>query len=195
MKKINYNFYTQFKHLIKTFNSPLPQAMISCLQKAKEQYQLKTALAVWLAIQTKLFTTKGRAWTKSTKIGKVSELLQMQAGHLKVNSIRFSAEANSVMTESWKDLVSMTSVSNWDSMDIRPKSESLSCFILFWENDLIRFKEENDLLTDLGLYLQQRLLFFIQKFFEGRNIPIIYPQHPLCYIAVVIYFDKFKFSS
>ena len=37
---------------------------------------------------------------QSTKIGKVSELLQMQESHLKVNSIRFSAEANSIMTES-----------------------------------------------------------------------------------------------
>ena len=55
------------------------------------------------------------------------------------------------MTESLKDLVSLTSVSNCDSMDIRPKSESLSCPILFRENDLIRFKEENNLSTDSGL--------------------------------------------
>ena len=41
----------------------------------------------------------------------------------------------------------MTSVSNCDSMDISPKSESLSSPILFRENDLIRFKEENDLST------------------------------------------------
>ena len=41
----------------------------------------------------------------------------------------------------------MTSVSNCDSMDIRPKSESLSCPVLLRENDLIRFKEENDLST------------------------------------------------
>ena len=39
----------------------------------------------------------------------------------------------------------MTSVSSRDSMDIRPKSESLLCLILFRENDLMRFKEENDL--------------------------------------------------
>ena len=38
----------------------------------------------------------------------------------------------------------MTSVSNCDSMDVRPKSESP---VLFRENDLIRFKEENDLST------------------------------------------------
>ena len=41
----------------------------------------------------------------------------------------------------------MTSVSNCDSKDIRPKSESLSCPVLFRETDLIRFKEENDLST------------------------------------------------
>ena len=32
-------------------------------------------------------------------------------------------------------------------MDIKPKSESLSCTILFRENDLIRFKEENNFST------------------------------------------------
>ena len=101
---------------------------------------------------------------QSTKIGKDSELLQMQESHLKVNSIRFSAEANFVMTESWKDLVSMTSVGNCDSMDIRPKSESLSCSILFWENDLIRFKEENDLSTDLGLPAATTAFFFFDSF-------------------------------
>ena len=37
---------------------------------------------------------------QSTKIDKVSELLQMQESHLKANSIRFSAEANAVITES-----------------------------------------------------------------------------------------------
>ena len=41
----------------------------------------------------------------------------------------------------------MTSVSNCDSMDIKPISESLPCPVLFRGNDLIRFKEENDLST------------------------------------------------
>ena len=63
----------------------------------------------------------------------------MEESHLKVNSIRLSAEANFVMTESCKDLVFMTSVSNCNSMDIRQKSKSLPRFILFSENDLIRF--------------------------------------------------------
>ena len=75
----------------------------------------------------------------------------MQESHLKENSIRLFAEANFVMTKSLKDLVSLTSVSNGDSMDIRPKSESLPCPILFRGNDLIRFKEENDLSAGLGL--------------------------------------------
>ena len=108
---------------------------------------------------------------QSTKIGKVSELLQMQENHLKVNSIRFSAEANSVITESWKDLVSMTPVSDCDSMYIRPKSESLSCSILFWENDLIRFKAENDLSTDLGLPAATTAVFFFKSFLsEGTSL-------------------------
>ena len=55
----------------------------------------------------------------------------MQESHLKVKSIHFFAEENFVMTESFKDLVSMSSVSNCDSRDIRPKSESQSCPILF----------------------------------------------------------------
>ena len=41
----------------------------------------------------------------------------------------------------------MTSVTNRDSMDIRAKSGSLSCPILFRENDLIRFTKEHDLST------------------------------------------------
>ena len=75
----------------------------------------------------------------------------MQESHLKVNSIRLFGEANFVMIESRKDLVSITSVSSCDSMDLRPKFESLSCAILFRGNDLIRFKEENDLSTGFGL--------------------------------------------
>ena len=52
------------------------------------------------------------------------------------------------------------------------------------------FKEENDLLTGLGLPAAT-VAFVLQKFFERRNIPINYPQHSLRYIAVVIYFDEF----
>ena len=151
--------------------------------KSKEIVQAETALAVWLAIQTKVFTTKGRA-LKST----VSELLKMQESHLKVNSICFFAVANSVMTESWKDLVSMTSVSNCASMDIRPKSESLSCSILFWENGLIRFKEENDLSTGLSLPAAT-IAFLSSKVFWVKEHPSkLYATN---YIAVVTYFDEF----
>ena len=88
----------------------------------------------------------------------------MQESHLKVNCIRLSAEANFVMTESLKDLVSMTSVGNCDSMDLRPKSESLFCPILFREKDLIRFAEESDLPTDLGLPAAT-IAFFSSKVF------------------------------
>ena len=59
----------------------------------------------------------------------------------------------------------MTSVSNCDLMDIRHKSKSLSCSILFWENYLMRFKVKNDLSTDLGLPAA-KIAFFLQKFSE-----------------------------
>ena len=68
------------------------------------------------------------------------------------------------MTESRKDLVSMTFVSNCDLMETRPKCESLPCSFLFCENDLIRFKEESDLLTGLGLPVAT--IAFFQKFFK-----------------------------
>ena len=64
----------------------------------------------------------------------------------------------------------MTSVNNCDSMDIRPKSVSLSCSILFWENDLIRFKEENDLSTDSGLPAATTA-FFSSKVFWVKEHP------------------------
>ena len=64
----------------------------------------------------------------------------------------------------------MTSVSNCDSMNIRRKSESLPCFILFCENDLIRFKEENDLLTILGLPTAT-IAFYSSKAFRVKEHP------------------------
>ena len=46
MKKINYNFYTQFKQLIKTFNTPLLHPMIKLPTQSKEIVQAETALAI-----------------------------------------------------------------------------------------------------------------------------------------------------
>ena len=72
----------------------------------------------------------------------------------------------------------MTSVIDCDSMDLRPKSESLSCSTLFGENDLIRFAEENDLLTDLGLPAAT-IGFFSSKVFlsdgtsQHHNVPCV----------------------
>ena len=63
----------------------------------------------------------------------------------------------------------MTPVSDCDSMYIRPKSESLSCSILFY--DLIRFKAENDLSTDLGLPAATTAVFFFKSFLsEGTSL-------------------------
>ena len=94
----------------------------------------------------------------------------MQESHLKVNSIRLSAEANFVLTESLKDLVSMTSVSNCDSMDIRPKSESLSCPILFGKNDLIRFKEKKRSFNGFESPCSNNFLFLSKSFLnEGTS--------------------------
>ena len=99
MQKINYNFYTHFKHLIKTFNTPLPHPMI--YYKKQKAYKKQRNSTSWNRFGRLISNSNKTVYYKeqSTKIGKVSELLQIQESHLKVNSIRFSAEANSVMTE------------------------------------------------------------------------------------------------
>ena len=63
----------------------------------------------------------------------------------------------------------MTSVCSCDSMDIKPKSESLSCPVLFRKNDLIRFKEKTDLSTGLGLLAATIACFYSKVFLSEEK--------------------------